>query len=347
MREFHYQELKNKQWDNEVVGYLAHIHEFMGKQALYNQNKPQELKRLLEIASVQSTEASNSLEGIVTTNARIKQLMAEKTMPKSRAEEEISGYRDVLKTIHENYEYIPILPNYILQFHKNLYRYSQVAIVGRYKNVQNYISETRADGSHITRFVPLAPFETSEAMERLCSEYNLATDSAEIDPLILIPVFIVDFLCIHPFNDGNGRMSRLLTTLLLYRAGYEVGKYISLEKKIEQTKVSYYDALQASSTGRHECQNDYLPFVKYLLGVILAAYRDLDERITIVGIGKPLKKVVLQAIESKIGKFTKREIVELCPSFGRASVENALSELVAEGVISRHGKGRATFYTRV
>ena len=346
MRQFDYSKFESMTWDGEVLSLVAKIHEFKGRQEMYLLQKPAALERLVEIAKVQSTEASNKIEGIVTTSARIKQLCYEKTTPKNRDEEEIIGYRDVLNTIHESYEYIPLTPNYILQLHEMLYHYSGRAIGGRFKNVQNYISETRADGTSIVRFTPLQPYETPDAIKVICESYNKTIDDGVIDPLLLIPVFINDFLCIHPFNDGNGRMSRLLTTLLLYRSGYVVGRYVSLEAKIERNKDAYYDVLQTASTHWHEGNNNFVPFIKYLLGTILSAYRDFEDRIQLVAEKLPAVELVRRATQNKVGKFTKSEIMELCPSIKKASVENSLNKLVQNGEISRHGSGKNTFYTR-
>ena len=222
MRTFNYLLLKDRQWDSEILGLVAQIHEFKGRQELYLKQKPAVLDKLVEVAKIQSTEASNKIEGIVTTSTRIKQLYQEKTTPKNRDEQEIMGYRDVLNTIHENFEYIPLRASYILQLHRDLYQYSEKSIGGRFKNTQNYIAETHPDGTQTVRFMPLAPYETPEAVDAICESFNQVVDSCDVDPLILIPCFINDFLCIHPFNDGNGRMSRLLTTVLLYRSGYVV-----------------------------------------------------------------------------------------------------------------------------
>lgn len=345
MRTFDYIKLGQMHWDSETLGFIAQIHEYKGGQELYLKRKPAELHRLVEIAKVQSTEASNKIEGIVTTDARIKQLCMEKTIPRTRDEKEILGYRDVLNTIHENYEYIPIQASYILQLHRDLYSYSDKAIGGRFKNTQNYISEQRDDGLAFVRFTPLAPFETPEAIGSICECYNRAIDSCVIDPLLLIPVFVTDFLCIHPFNDGNGRMSRLLTTLLLYKNGYVVGKYISIESKIEKNKSLYYDALQNSSVGWHENANDPTAFIKYFLGIVLSAYRELQQRIDIIGEKKSNVEILKRAIEQKIGKFTKSDIMELCPSLSRATIENILKKLTENGEILRYGKGKNTFYT--
>lgn len=346
MRDFDYSKLKAKQWDSEILGLVAQIHEFKGRQELYLKQKPVALEKLMEIAKVQSTEASNKIEGIVTTSTRIQQLCMDKTTPRNRDEEEIMGYRDVLNTIHENFEYIPIRSSYILQLHRDLYKYSEKTIGCRYKNTQNVIAENHADGSQRVIFTPLAPHETPDAIEAICESFNRMADSCEVDALILIPIFIHDFLCVHPFNDGNGRMSRLLTTLLLYRQGYVVGRYISIESKIEKTKAKYYEVLEQCGQGWHEEEENPMPFVKYLLGIILAAYRDFENRLNLVDDKLPAIEQVRAAIKEKIGKFTKSEIMELVPAIGKASVENSLKQLTEEGAIERHGKGKATFYTR-
>ena len=346
MRDFNYGKLRNIKWDNEVLGLVARIHEYKGKQTLFLKQKPATIEKLVEITKIQSTEASNKIEGIVTTAVRIKQLCDQKTTPRNRDEEEISGYRDALSLIHESYEYIPIKSSYILQLHKVLYRYSQRGIGGRFKNTQNYITEIKESGEQIVRFMPLDPFETPTAIEKMCESFNRETDACEIDPLILIPAFIVDFLCVHPFNDGNGRMSRLLTTLLLYRAGYVVGKYVSLESKIEKTKESYYNALEKSDINWNNGENDITPFIKYILGTVLAAYRDFEQRVILVEDKSSAIDLVRNAVNNTIGKFTKSDIMELVPSVGKTSVENSLKILIEEGVIGRDGKGKATFYFR-
>ena len=333
-------------WDTEIVGYIAAIHEMKGKQNLYLKQKPESLDRLVEIAKVQSTESSNEIEGIRTTNTRLKQLVSEKTTPKNRDEQELAGYRDALAVIHESFEYIPLTPNYLLQLHKILYSHSLKDVGGKFKNVQNYISATDNEGKQFTLFTPPAPYETPDMTSELCDEFNRAIAECDVDPLILIPIFIHDFLCIHPFLDGNGRMSRLLTTLLLYRSGYMVGKYISLEAKIAKNKNLYYDALEQSQAGWHEDKDDPTPFIKYLLGTIISAYRDFDDRMEIVGDTVSAIEIVKKAVGGKIGKFTKSDIVALCPSISASSVESSLKKLVRNGIIEKHGNGRATFYTR-
>lgn len=345
MRTFNYSKIKEQKWDSEMLGLIAAIYKEAGKQEQYLKKKPAELEKLVEIAKIHSTEASNAIEGIVTTNTRMRQLVEEKTTPRNRNEQEIAGYRDVLNIIHESFDTITINLNYILQLHKIMYSHMNNPMAGRTKSVQNYISATYPDGHVETLFTPLAPFETKEALDKICEEYNRVIGNMEVEPLIAIPVFIHDFLCIHPFNDGNGRMSRLLTTLLLYKSGYMVGKYISLEKKIQITKYEYYQALSESSKNWLENDNDDTSFVKYLLGTILAAYRDFEERVNVVSKKMSSFEMVEKAVSSKIGKFTKSDIMELCPEIGRASVENALKKLCDDGIIEKHGGGRSVFYS--
>lgn len=221
------------------------------------------------------------------------------------------------------------------------------SMAGRTKSVQNYISATYPDGHSETLFTPLAPYETPEALDKICEEYNRVIGNAEIDPLIIIPVFIHDFLCIHPFNDGNGRMSRLLTTLLLHRNGFYVGKYISLEAKIEKNKDFYYASLRQAQTGWYENDEDKLPFIKYILGTILSAYRDFGERFALVEEKLSALDTVRRACLNKIGRFTKQDIRELCPSLSLSSVEGALRKLVLSGELKREGKGKNTYYYRL
>ena len=347
MRDFHYAAIREQKWDSEILGLIAAIYKEAGKQEMYLKQRPEELEKLVEIAKVQSTEASNAIEGIVTTSTRIRQLVEEKTAPRNRDEQEIAGYRDALNIIHENFDAIPITRNYILQLHKVLYSHMNNPMAGQTKSVQNYISATYPDGHTETLFTPLAPFETPEALDRICDEYNRVIGNMEAEPLIVIPIFIHDFLCIHPFNDGNGRMSRLLTTLLLYRNGFYVGKYISLEAKIAKNKDLYYAALRQAQEGWHEGTEDTVPFIKYLLGIILSAYRDFEDRFSLVEQKKPALETVRQATLSKIGRFSKQDIRELCPALSVSSIEGALRKLVASGELKREGNGKSTCYYRL
>ena len=261
MREYDYSNLADRTWDNEIISYISQIHEFKGKQELFLRQRPVELDRLIEIAKVQSTEASNRIEGIITTNSRLKQLVADKTTPKNRDEEEILGYRNVLNLIHESYDAIPVRKNYILQLHKELLKYTDMSHGGQFKTTPNEIDMVTATGEKIVLFRPAEPYETPDAIERICESLKRELDKKSVDELILIPCFLLDFLCIHPFNDGNGRMSRLLTLLLLNRCGYLVGQYISIEKAIADTKEAYYDALQRADQNWYEGKNDPKPFI--------------------------------------------------------------------------------------
>ena len=347
MRTFNYSDIKNQKWDSEVLGLIAAIYKETGKQEVYLKQRPEELEKLVEIAKIQSTEASNAIEGIVTTSTRIRQLVEEKTTPKNRDEQEIAGYRDVLNIIHESFDAIPISQSYILQLHKMLYSHMNNPMAGKTKSVQNYISATYPDGHVETLFTPMAPYETPEALDKICEEYNRVIGNMEVEPLIAIPIFIHDFLCIHPFNDGNGRMSRLLTTLLLYRNGFYVGKYISLEAKIAKNKDLYYEALGQAQTGWHEGTEDAVSFIKYLLGTILVAYKDFEDRFALVETKLSALETVNRASMNKIGRFTKQDIRELCPSLSVSSIEGALRKLVEAGELKKEGAGKNTCYFRL
>ena len=345
MRAFHFKSLYNKLLTPEVVAYLTQIHEYKGQQNLFIEAKADALSNLLEVAKIQSTEASNRIEGIITTDDRLKKIVREKTMPQTRSEKEIAGYRDVLATIHESHDYISPKPAVILQLHRDLYKFSGKSIGGSFKNADNMIAEELPDGQRIIRFQPVPAWETPEAIRVLCDAFQEAMQDTELDPLLLIPIFILDFLCIHPFNDGNGRMSRLLTLLLLYRAGYIVGKYISIEKLISDTKETYYEVLQQSSQNWHEGTNDYAPFVTYLLGILVAAYRDFETRIELMtnrGLSKPDR--VREIVKQHLGKITKAEILEKCPDISQITVQRALAEMLKNGEITKLSGGRYTSY---
>ena len=345
MRTLNYKTEYQKLLSPEIVSYLAQIHEQKGQQNFFIEAQKDAPSELLEIAKIQSTEASNRIEGIITTDDRLKKIVMNKTTPKGRSEREIAGYRDVLNTIHENYDFIPVRPGMILQLHRDLYKFSNSAIGGNFKNSDNIIAEELQDGTKRVRFQPVPAWETSEAMDSLCNALQEALTDPEMDPLLLMPMFILDFLCIHPFNDGNGRMSRLLTLLLLYRSGYFVGKYISLERLIADSKETYYEALQESSTGWHECTNDYLPFVRYMLGIVIAAYREFATRVDILitrGLSKPDR--VREIIRSTTGKITKTQIMRQCPDISQKTVERALAEILKNEEIIKISGGRYTSY---
>ena len=345
MRSFSYKTEYQKLLTPEIVSYLTQIHEQKGMQSRFSKAQKDILEELLEIAKIQSTEASNRIEGIITTDDRLKLIVRDKTTPHNRSEREIAGYRDVLNTIHENFKYIPIRSGMILQLHRDLYKFSGLSIGGSFKNSDNVIAEELPDGTKRVRFQPLAAWETPETMDVLCAEINEAIADPELDDLLLIPMFVLDFLCIHPFNDGNGRMSRLLTLLLLHRTGYEIGKYISIERLIADSKESYYEALQESSQNWHEGENDYLPFVRYLLSVILAACREFTERAEIlIEAGGFKNSRIRGVIRSTTGRITKAEILAQCPDTSQITIQRALKELLDKGEIIKIGGGRYTSY---
>lgn len=346
MRYFDYTKAPEKLLTPEIVQMVGSIHEHKGKQELFLEANIDELKTLLEVALIQSTGASNRIEGIFTSDKRLEELVSQKAEPRNCSEQEIAGYREVLATIHESYEYINPRPNIILQLHRDLYSYAGSG--GNYKNSDNVIAETDAEGHQKARFIPVPAFQTAEAVDELCTSFLEAWESGQMDKLILIPMFILDFLCIHPFNDGNGRMSRLLTLLLFYKAGYIVGKYVSMEMLIERTKETYYEVLQASSVEWHEEANTYEPFVKYYLGIMLKAYNEFESRVEHLkhrSLSKPDR--VKAAIDQKVGKITKKEIMELCPDISKVTVERTLTELVKSGYIAKIGAGPSTGYVRL
>lgn len=332
---------------SNIINMISLIHEYKGKQSLYIESNKDALTNLLNMAKIQSAEYSNKIEGIETTDKRIKEIINDKVSPRNRNEEEIAGYRDALEVIHENYENIHISPNYILQLHKILYKYSAISIGGKFKTTDNYIQEIDELGNKSIRFKPVSAVETPFAIEKLCETYNEEIEKKEIDPLLLIPIFILDFLSIHPFSDGNGRMSRLLTLLLLYQNGYIVGKYISIEKIVENSKESYYDTLKKSSINWHENKNDYSYFTEYYLGTILSAYKDFCNRVDYITNKKMnAKDRIFLIIQKSVSKVSKKQIIEMCPDISPSTIEKALNNLLTEDLIIKIGNGRYTSYIK-
>lgn len=342
MRTFDYSNLEQLPVPADVVRYLTQIHEFKGKQDLYQRQQPDLLNALVQVAKIQSIGASNRIEGIRTSEKRLVELAQHRVAPKNRDEEEISGYRYVLEMSHESHDSIPLSPNIILQLHRDLYRFSSSSFGGRFKNTDNIIEEIDESGQRFIRFKPLSAFETPEAVQGLCQTLTEETARNQIDRLILIPLFILDFLCIHPFNDGNGRMSRLLTLMLLYQADFNVGKYISIEQLIEKTKDDYYDNLQICSQNWIENQNELWPFIRYMLGIILAAYRELDQLLGIVQETRMTKQDrIRKTVKDQVGQFSKSDIMMKCPDIAKITIEKALAEMKSEGFIELIGTGRS------
>ena len=346
MREFDYSNIPSELFCSDIMNLVSAIHEYKGKQELFIEAKPDILSAMLEIAKIQSTGASNRIEGIYTSDERLDAIVKDKSEPRNRSESEIAGYREVLQLIHENYDYMNPRVNVILQLHRDLYQFNPSSVGGRFKNLDNIIAET-IDGQERVRFQPLTAFETPDAMEKLSSTFIDAINAEVHNPLLLIPMFIFDFLCIHPFNDGNGRMSRLLTLLLLYRSGYIVGKYISVEMIIEKTKTTYYEKLEESSDEWLQNKNNYLPFVKYYLEVIFSAYKEFSSRVEHLQ-NKNLSKSerVKLLLDNNLKKLSKKDILEKCPDISMSTVELTLSELLKDGYIVKTGAGRSTAYIR-
>ena len=347
MREFNYRTIDAELMTPEIMNLVAAVHEHKGRQALFLTAKFDVLEAMLSVAKIQSIGASNRIEGIFTSEERLEQLVAHGAEPLNSDEAEIIGYREVLSTIHENHAHINLTPKVILQLHRDLYAFRPSASAGKYKNQDNVIEEVDEGGGRHVRFKALSAFETPQALESLCATYHAAVSEGRIDPLLLIAKFALDFLCIHPFNDGNGRLSRLLTLLLLYQQGYAVGKYISLEAIVERTKESYYESLKQSSYGWHEGQNSYQSFAAYQLGVLVKAYKEFAARlepIVVTKLGKADR--VRELFEQTLGKISKADIARCCPDISVTTIEKALADLLQEGYIKKVGSGRATAYAK-
>lgn len=329
----------------DIVKKVATLREYRGKQTLYLEARPDVLEKLCTSAKIRSADASNRIEGISTTDERLRDLLVDEGEPVTRAERDIVGYRDVLALVHESYEHMRITPNVILQMHALLHRYSGHAFAGHWRDSDNSIVERDADGVEHVRFRPLPAVAVPEAMEELCSSYAAGIESEIIDPLILIARFVFDFVSIHPFTDGNGRMSRLLTLLLLYQNGYLAGKYVSIEDEIDRTRDSYYEALAASSEGWGDGEADYVPFINYLLGIEIAVYADFESRVSgLLGGSKSKAERVEERLESSLGPIRKSDIARECPDISVTTIERVLKKLLDEGKIEKTGSGRSTAY---
>ncbi|VDG20950.1 cell filamentation protein Fic [Lactobacillus allii] [Lactiplantibacillus mudanjiangensis] len=345
LKKFDYKTLNGLVLTSEIVSKMNQIYEIRGQLSSIDVNFSDTLTRLVDVAKIQSTEASNAIEGIYTSDTRLKQIVQDKTQPHNRSEEEISGYRDVLDLIHEHYEHIKIEPNSILALHKQLFAFTSSEWRGHFKNMDNTIVTEYADGHKEIRFNPPAAYLTPGLVEELCHNYNDAMAQSSFSPLILSGAFIFDFVSIHPFLDGNGRMSRLLMLLTLYQSGFSVGKYISIEKLIEKTKEFYYEKLRQSSESWTENQNDYQPFIDYFLGVILQAYIDLRERVGIVERHPTsASDLIIRQLQQKLQPLSRRDLVGLIPQYSEVTLKRALASLHKDGRIELIGAGRASKY---
>jgi len=305
------------------------VGEYKGKQDLYLNQTPQTLERLKEIAVIQSAESSNRIEGVTAPSTRIQKILRERTAPRNRSEQEIVAYRDALDSIHANYENIPFTMGTVLQFHRDLYVF-QPGVGGRWKSSSNNdIVETKEDGTEFVRFTPVPAHLTEISMRGLHADFARMREAQEVDPLMLIASYVLDFLCIHPFSDGNGRIARLLTLLLLYKEGYIVGKYISLEQIVEKTKESYYDTLYRCSQGWHENTHQILPWIEYLVGVVvLTAYKEFESRVGIITRSKGAKgDAVQQSIAKLPRRFKFSDIERISPGVSAATIRRTLGNL--------------------
>lgn len=329
----------------ELVRIIRQIAQYNGKEELYFNQIPQVLDVLRQAAVIHSTESSNRLEGIVVSNDRIKDLVNDKAQPRNRSEQEVAGYRSVLDMIHQHYDDIPFTNGVIRQFHRDLYKYKSEP-GGVWKQSDNSITAKLPDGTEVIRFQPVSAFDTPMAMDELMREFDNAIKEGLVDPLILIPIYILDFLSIHPFGDGNGRIARLISLLLLYKAGYNVGRYISLEKIVEDTKESYYDTLYTSSQGWHQGEHDIMPWVEYFLGVVLlTAYREFENRVQMVG--KADKKMLVEnLIDSLPMKFHIGDIREQLPSVSLPTIHRALKNLKDQGKVTCVKPGRNALWIK-
>lgn len=346
MRQFDYATVPAELEATPITNLLLSIREYKGMQLVLSQVKPELLSSLMEEAKIQSTQSSNGLEGIVTTQKRLKAIMAYSTKPNSRAEEEIAGYRDVLSLIHEHHDSIPITPSVILQLHRDLMAHTAISYGGHWKDSDNEIVSIDDQGNRYVRFRPPSALATPGLIEEACQSLNDALSRQVCDPLLISFRFIFDFVSIHPLNDGNGRMSRLLTTLLLEKTGYDVARYISIERLIEDNKALYYDALAASSAGWDENQNIEAPFIRFMLGTTLAAYRQLEQRTLVRSSLRPVSKQDRIAVlfQQRPGVIKKSDIQSNSPDISEVTIKRTLSQLVSCGAIEKTGAGRSTGY---
>ena len=302
---------------------------------------------LEKIAIVQSVKGSNAIEGILTTDDRINEIVNRSSAPLNHNEEEIVGYRDALNLVHNNYQNLSFSETNILSLHKTMLRIAKANVAGKYKEYDNAIMEIKADGTRSVRFTPISASETKEAMNQLVLAYMDARDNSNINQLLLIPCVILDFLCIHPFSDGNGRMSRLLTLLLLYNAGFDAGKYISFEEQINKAKGHYYESLRKSSVSWHDNKNDYFFFVENFLITLFACYKELDKRFATVNSKKVNKTSRIEAtILNSVLPISKKEISDILPDVSVTTIETVLGKMLKEGRILKIGEGKNTKYIR-
>lgn len=330
----------------EFAGTIRVLGEYRGKQELFARQTPQVLETLRQLAIIQSTESSNRMEGVIVADDRLKVLVEKRTTPKNRPEAEVVGYRDALARIHTSFQKIQPAPETILEFHREMFRRTDLP-AGQWKKRDNTIEERLPDGRWITRFVPVSAQKTPLYIKELCARFNRLCEERRIDRLLLLHAFVLDFLCVHPFTDGNGRVSRLLTVLLLHQAGYDVGRYISLERLIEGSKETYYEVLQSASQGWHEGRHRLLSWWQYSLGVLMAAYKEFEERVTVVRSPRGAKTAwVQEAIKKLPEQFSVGELARACPGVSRPMIRVILEALRRAGKLEAVGAGRGAMWRK-
>jgi Fic family protein len=347
MKTLDYKYLQNIVFTADDASTIQKIGEFKGKQGLFTQQTPEILDSLKQVAIIESSESSNRLEGITAPRQRVEAIVKEASTPANRSEQEIAGYRDALALIHESAAHMTFKVNVILQLHSMIHRYLP-SEGGHWKIADNQIVERNTDGSiRRVRFEPVSAFDTPGAIDRLVESYGHAVLALSAEPLVVVPAAVFDFLCIHPFTDGNGRTARLLTLLLLYQFDYEVGRFISLERIFEESRETYYESLEESSQNWHEGQHDIKPWLRYFWGVILRAYGEFEERVGTITKGRGSKTIhIRRVIERKTGPFSISEIEIECPGISRDMIRVVLRQLRNEGVLRLEGRGRGSKWVR-
>jgi Fic family protein len=347
MKSFEYDYYLETPLNHVALKTIRVIGEFRGREALFKHQTPEVLESLRKTAIIQSAESSNRIEGIEVAPGRIDSIVLKKSKPSDRSEQEVAGYRDILAAIHTHPNKYVVSPTIISNFHRQMYRYTGEK-AGNFKEKENTIYEVRNDGKQVVRFQPVSSLKTPEYLLKLCSFYNKAIEAEKSDPLFLIASFILDFECIHPFMDGNGRIGRLLTLLLLYQAGYEVGRYISLERIIEESKETYYDALYKSSQGWHKGEHDLRPWWNYFQGMLTAAYKDFEARVgNITKTQGAKREMVENAILHLPTVFRISDVQRACPTVSYPTLKRALSDLSKKKKILSMGKGRDAQWKQV
>lgn len=340
--------LARLRYSSEDIASLRQLGEYRGKQELFARQRPEVLATLRTAAVIESSESSNRLEGIVAPKARIEALILKDTRPRNRSEQEIAGYRDALNLLHQSARDMPFANNVILQLHSTVYRYLPQP-GGRWKMTDNQIVERDPGGDVVrVRFTPVTAVATPDAMDELTQSYRAAAREERHDPLVLIPLAVLDFLCVHPFTDGNGRVARLITLQLLYHAAYEVGRYISLERIFEESKDSYYETLEASSQSWHDSDHDVRPWMSYFWGTLLRAYKEFEERVGIIDSGRGSKtRQVRSAVQRRASSFSISQLERDCPGVSRDMIRHVLRQMRDQGLLVTEGRGRGARWRRV